>query len=100
MKLFASFLAVGIFAAPSAFAQAYMSPGPACMPGDLNCPTYEAPLRTGRSATEVAPMYDPEFGAPGDYGSDTLRSESFVKRDGALGFFWGNPPLGSGNSNR
>jgi hypothetical protein len=77
-----------------------MAPGPECMPGDPNCPTYEAPLRTGRSATDVEPMYEPGFGAPYDYGPTNQRSEDFIKRDGALGFPWGNPPLGSGNSNR
>jgi hypothetical protein len=101
MKLFASLLAVGILAAPSTFAQSYMSPGSNCRPGDLNCPTSldaEAPLVTGRSATEVAPPNDPVFGLSAG-SDDVISSHREVRRDGATGI-GGYPPPGSGNSNR
>ena len=99
MKLFASLLAVGILAAPSAFAQSYMSPGPNCRPGDPNCPaplnTYgEEPIATGRDATDVAPVFGPS-------GRPTIRSEQSIKRGGATGTDGsGSPPPGSGNSNK
>jgi len=102
MKLFASLLAVGILAAPSAFAQSYTSPGPACRPGDLNCPAplaedNQAPIQSGRSATEVAPPNDPMFGRSG---RPVQRSEESVRRDGSTSMDGRYPDAGSGNSNR
>ena len=102
MKLFASLLAAGVLAAPSAFAQSSMQPGPECRPGDLNCPAplteeNQAPIDSGRSATEVAPPNDPMFGTSG---SPVQRSEESVRRDGATGTLGGNPRAGSGNSNK
>jgi len=98
IKILAPAFAAALLAAPSAFAQSSTAPAVDCKTGDLNCPTplnsdKEAPVGTGRSATEVGnPSSDPAMGKTGVQDPKVQRSEEEIKKEGATGM--------DGNSNK
>jgi hypothetical protein len=97
IKILAPALAAALLAAPSAFAQSPTAPAVDCKTGDLNCPTpldrdKEAPVGTGRSATEIGnPSSDPAMGKSGP-DSNVQPSQQEIKKEGAT-------PM-EGNSNK
>jgi hypothetical protein len=93
MKVFASTVAVALFAATGAFAQTAPTPTPDCKTGDLNCATpmnkdNEAPVGSGRSSTEVGVKGGAMDNAGGSMsapksGVETEGSAKEIKKEGA-----------------
>jgi hypothetical protein len=98
IKILAPALAAALLAAPAAFAQSSTAPAVDCKTGDLNCPTpldrdKEAPIGTGRSATEVGNQSsDPAMGKTGVQDPSVDSSQKEIKKEGAT-------PM-EGNSNK